>query len=347
MRIWIDIDNPPQVRYLTPFVDSFERRGDEVVVTARDTGMTYELLHQVGTPFAPIGSVFGKGARRKLTGGLSRTAALARHMRRVGDVAILLSSSRPSALAARVLGVPAFVICDYEHVELASYRRLGAALLFPDVIDQRVFANLGFSADRLLPFRGLKEDMTFIGQGLTAELPRELARNDRLVYVLLRPPAEDSHYFKAESASLVDDVLDVLAKAEDVRLVVVPRHATQVDLLDRWRWINRPILLRRAVPTISLLTAVDWVICSGGTMLREAAYLGTPAISIFRGELGAVDAYLASLGAIRILADARELVDLDWNRHDLGQAVPHRPEVVAEIVDELARRTQGRTPDYV
>ena len=44
MLAWIDIDNPPQVQYMVPFVDAFERRGLDVLVTARDYGFTTELL---------------------------------------------------------------------------------------------------------------------------------------------------------------------------------------------------------------------------------------------------------------------------------------------------------------
>ena len=52
----------------------------------------------------------------------------------------------------------------------------------------------------------------------------------------------------------------------------------------------------KAVPFVPLLKAVDLVICSGGTMLREAAYLGVPAYSIFKSRIGGVDRYLASIG---------------------------------------------------
>ncbi len=42
--VWIDIDNPPQVQYLVPFVDAFRRRGASVALTARDYGNALELL---------------------------------------------------------------------------------------------------------------------------------------------------------------------------------------------------------------------------------------------------------------------------------------------------------------
>jgi predicted glycosyltransferase len=346
MRVWIDIDNPPQVQYLTPFVDAFQRRGDEVVVTARDNGITYDLLRQSGAAFTPIGRTFGRSRTRKVVRGVIRATALMRHIHRQGGAALLLASSRPSALAACALGIPAFVICDYEHVELTSYRRSGTSLLFPDVIDGHVFREMGFPSNRLLPFHGLKEDITFARRSLDAPVPTELKERNGLVRVLVRPPAEDSHYFNSRSRSLTDDVLDFLARATSVRVVLSPRHPVQAERLRRHRWVNDPVILSRAVPVVSLLRAVDWVICSGGTMLREAAYLGIPAIGIFGGPTGSVDAYLASLGAIRLVSDASELLDIDWRAERGEQIVPHHTELVEQIVERLVTRVLASGYDH-
>ena len=46
----------------------------------------------------------------------------------------------------------------------------------------------------------------------------------------------------------------------------------------------------------SLIHESDLVVSGGGTMVREAAVLGVPAVSCFEGRLGAVDQYLAQLG---------------------------------------------------
>ena len=51
MRIWIDVENPPQVQYLTPLADAFRQAGADVVLTARDYGSTYALLEGRGVPF--------------------------------------------------------------------------------------------------------------------------------------------------------------------------------------------------------------------------------------------------------------------------------------------------------
>ena len=97
-------------------------------------------------------------------------------------------------------------------------------------------------------------------------------------------------------------------------------------------WRNEPIVLRKAVPFVPLLKGVDLVICSGGTMLREAAYLGVPAYSIFKSRIGGVDRYLEAMGRVRLiqspealpvikLAKAPPLAPLRSNPHLLDQLV--------------------------
>ena len=96
-------------------------------------------------------------------------------------------------------------------------------------------------------------------------------------------------------------MLEGLAARNDVQLVLHPDTTHQIAYLDRFVWLQTPIVLRRATPFVSLLLAVDAVMSSGGTMLREAAYLGIPAFSIFQSAIGAVDRYLETTGRLGIL----------------------------------------------
>ena len=49
------------------------------------------------------------------------------------------------------------------------------------------------------------------------------------------------------------------------------------------------IIPAQAVDGLNLLWHSDLVVSGGGTMNREAAALGVPVYSIFRGKIGAVD----------------------------------------------------------
>ncbi|HEV2902611.1 MAG TPA: DUF354 domain-containing protein [Gaiellaceae bacterium] len=334
MRIWIDIENPPQVQYLLPLRPAFERLGADVVVTARDYGNTFELLEQSGTPYTPVGASYGAGKWQKVTGLAGRVRSLVRHLRRTGRPDASISASRAAVVAGRLLRHPSFAIIDYEHVSLAVFRLAGSSIVHPDVIDASAFRARGIADARLVAVRGLKEDLSFSGIDLEREPAHELPVSKALVRALVRPAAEESHYYREESGQMTFRVLERLAADERALVVFAPRYPRQTEYLAALEWRNEPIVLDRAVPFVSLLKAVDLVISSGGTMLREAAYLGVPAYSTFQGKAGAVDRHLERLGRLHLLAGPADL-----DRIAIEKSGPLRPlESNPGLVDEIAER---------
>jgi predicted glycosyltransferase len=313
VRIWIDIENPPQVQYLLPFKRAFEQAGAEAVVTARDYGIALELLEREGAEFAAIGASYGRGKMRKAAGLLGRARALSAFFRGRPRPDALVHAGRASALVARRMGVPNFSVSDYEFADLTFERLTGSYVVFPDVIDPGAYLSKGIRSERLLPYRGLKEHISFSGVdlGSVAPYPVEGIDDDGLVRVLFRPAAEESHYYREASGELTLELLAHLARQQTAVVVLSPRYPRQADYLERFRWANPPVVLREAVPFVPLLASADLVVSSGGTMVREAAFLGIPAYSIFRGELGGVDRHLQAAGRLRLLSstgfDALEL----------------------------------------
>src|SRR5947209_4781759 len=129
MRFWIDIDNPPQVQYLMPLAERLQNGPDTVLLTARSYGVTTSLLRQRGASAVVLGAEFGAGRVRKARGVLQRAGGLVRAVTRRGGADVLISSSRSSSLGARIMGIPSFIVSDYEYSELGLYRRLGSFLL--------------------------------------------------------------------------------------------------------------------------------------------------------------------------------------------------------------------------
>ena len=206
-------------------------------------------------------------------------------------------------------------------------RIAGSYVLFPDVIDRGRFRSMGFPEERLIPYRGLKEDITFAAldvDAIAAHSFPELQRDD-LVRVLFRPPAEESHYYREESGSLSHELLEFLAGRDDIVLVLSPRYPRQVEYLSRHSWAVPPVVLDRAVSFVSLLKAVDLVVSGGGTMIREAAYLGVPAYSMFRGEQGGVDRHLESVGRLTLIASRADFEQLRLVKAGAAAAASQQP----------------------
>jgi predicted glycosyltransferase len=330
MKIWIDIDNPPQVQYLVPFADAFRAAGADVVLTARDYGETRELLAARSVDAFVVGHRFGASKRQKALGSLSRARALAAHVARGGRPAALLCASRSSALAAAALRVPSFVLADYEHASVGVYRLTRSTFLHPESVDTSSWLKRGLRPSQLVPFCGIKEDISFEGVDVDAVEPLPLPGNGE-VKLLLRPPAEDSHYFNAESRGLSLALLEWLAARDDVRLVFTPRYRRQVADVESLAWKLEPVVLHEPAPFVPLLKAVDVVVCSGGTMLREAAYLGVPAYSILRSAIGGVDRHLEELGRVSTITRDDELDRIEIRRRGALAPLRSNPSLREEL----------------
>jgi predicted glycosyltransferase len=343
--IWIDIDNPPQVQYLVPFANAFSERGAEVVVTARDYGNALELLSERTSSFTPIGREFGGSRAAKVTGALRRARALTSLLAGGRRPHALLCASRSSAIAARRMGIPSFVIGDYEYSNSSIYRLTRSTILYPDVIDPAPLLASGVRKEQLVAFRGLKEDISFAQIEIDDARPYCFpeVQDAELVRVLFRPPAEKSHYYNPDSRRLALRTLEHLADQRHVVVIFSPRHDWQADELLRMAWRNEPIVLRKAVPFVPLLKGVDLVICSGGTMLREAAYLGVPAYSIFKSRIGGVDRYLESMGRIRLIQSPDALPAIQLTKAARLAPLRSNPHLLDDLVElVLATAWRGR-----
>jgi predicted glycosyltransferase len=338
LQVWIDIENPPQVRYLLPCKARFEQAGADVVVTARDDGATYRLLENEHVDFEAVGRQPGRSRRRKVVGLVRRARALAAY---VGDrrADLVVSASRPASLAARYLRLPAFFIGDYEFTNVTVQRATRTYLLFPDVIDHETFLSRGMRPDRLIPFRGIKEDLSFSGIALDEYPPHRFPSvPDDVPRLLFRPPAEESHYNREASTTFAAEVLGYLARQESVQVVYAPRYEFQTLALRRHEWVRPPLVLREPVHFVSLLKGVDLVVSSGGTMLREAAYLGVPAYSIFQSRTGAVDRYLESIGRLQFIASSTDFSSIELRVGRRQAVLNSNPRLADDILAEITSR---------
>ena len=144
----------------------------------------------------------------------------------------LLCASRSGAIAAAALRIPSFVLADYEHASVGVYRLTGTVFLHPESVDNGTWIARGLQPDRLVSFRGIKEDVSFGGVDIDA-VPAHPLGGEGLVRVLLRPPAKDSHYYAPESRTLTLALLERLAAREDVQLVFAPRYPRRSARISR------------------------------------------------------------------------------------------------------------------
>ena len=100
------------------------------------------------------------------------------------------------------------------------------------------------------------------------------------------------------------------------------------------------------VDGMDLIWFSDLVISGGGTMNREAAALGVPVYSIFRGKLGAVDKYLAEAGRLTLLLtpeDVRSRIALVHRHMDVKPKADGRP-ALQSIVENIVGIMESGCP---
>lgn len=336
---WVDIDNPPQAQYLSPIALELRLRGHDVLITARNHGPTLEVLKNRGVEAVPVGGSFGASKASKVTGTLRRSAALTWLVRRrIGKPAAVVSTSRSGVIAARVLGAPSVTILDYEGVELGAFIKTGTTLLHPEVVPASRFSARGFPEGRMHSFPGLKEDIAFSGLDLHEAADDLLPppRDTSLPAVLIRPPSQTSHYRVDESIRVLESLLDSFAIGDRLQVVFSPRERDQLEMIDSRKWRIPPVVLETPLPMVSLLQQVDHVVTGGGTMLREAAWFGVPASTLFQGPMPAVDEWLESEGVINRITAETDLSQIDWSgAKENSNRIEHHPEAILCVTERI------------
>ncbi|MGA2431064.1 MAG: DUF354 domain-containing protein [Candidatus Acidiferrum sp.] len=345
-KVWIDIDNSPHVPFFLPIIKELENRGAEVVLTARDIYQVCELLKFFKLPCKVVGGHYGKNKVFKVLGNCLRSAQLLPTAAWQRPSVALSHGSRAQVLACKVLGIPTIMMHDYEHSTKTGFVEPDWTFM-PNVIPDGLMSK---QSGRTLKYPGLKEDVYVPRFRPDPSVLNVLGISPSSLLVTLRPPATEAHYHNPEAEQLFAETLRLLAEKPNTRAVALPRNGKQgAELRKQWAHLiasGSLIIPETPVDGLNLIWFSDLVVSGGGTMNREAAALGVPVYSVFRGKIGAVDQYLADNGRLTLLEsikDVRTKIKLvRWNR-------PAKPEntnrpALMSIVDNIAAILEGKCP---
>jgi predicted glycosyltransferase len=294
MKIWIDIVNSPHVLFFGPLIQALEGDGHTVCVTARDYAQTVGMLDELKMEYMKIGTHAGARFSKKITDLLYRTAKLLSYARtRKFDIALTFNSAS-LVLAARMLYIRSMVFMDYEYQPLNHFTfRLCDRVITPACFPRSMLKRYG-ALDKTWTFDGLKEQLYLSEKHHIEDMLKKFSIDPRKIVVTVRPPATMAMYHHFENEFFYFVVMHML-KHDNVFVIGLPRDSIQKNLLQSLGAENM-LVLDDAVDGRQLLQYTDIMISAGGTMNREAAILGIPAYSLFRGEAGAVDHYLIKHG---------------------------------------------------
>ena len=327
MRVWIDLTNSPHVLVMRPVIEALRRRGDEVLVTARDFAQTLGLLERFQLDHTAIGHHRGGGRAAKAVGLASRSGALVRWASgRKIDLA-LGHGSNDISVAAKLLRIPSATAFDYEWArqQHSINCRLATRIVVPDVIPFERLKPYGATPEKMRPYEGLKEEYYLADFEPDHAVLDELGLSASRPLAIVRTPPAVSLYHRFEAPVFTQ----VLERLRGEQVVVLPRTLQQREELAREGGFIVP---EKAIDAQSLIAFADLMISAGGTMNREAVALGTPVWTTFEGRLGAVDEHLIADGRMHRLTSADQVV---FERRESGEPTTPRirrdPEVFTDL----------------
>lgn len=297
-KIWVDLDNTPHVPLFRPIIRELECRGYSVLVTARDAFQVVDLAQRMGVSCQVVGRHYGKRKFFKGLGLCVRALQLAPIVLKNKPVLAVSHGSRSQLILATMAGIPRVQIADYEHsgsVPLAH----PDWLIVPECITDR---DIHWPHQQTLRYPGIKEDVYVPDFEPDARIYEELKLSPADILATIRPPATEAHYHNPESEPLFFESLEWICQHPGAKIVLLPRNEKQEQWVRKQasrHFANGRIRVpSHALDGLNLLWHSDLVISGGGTMNREAAALGVPVYSIFRGKMGSVDRHLVNEGRL-------------------------------------------------
>ena len=334
----MDLDNTPHVPFFKPIIRELEKRGYKVVLTARDAFQVCELATRSGLAYTKVGRHYGKNRLLKVFGLIWRSLQLLPFVLRERPIMGLSHGSRSQILLCNLLRIPTVMIMDYEHAQTPLLLRPRWEIV-PDVLfNESLHCK---TRKRIRKYPGIKEDVYAPEFKPDPSLRQQLHLGDNRVIVTVRPPANEAHYHNPESETFFVKFMERVFITPGVKAVLLPRNKNhETDIRTNWpQWVqdSKVIIPKAAVDGLNLLWHSDQVVSGGGTMNREAAALGVPVYSIFRGKSGAVDRHLQSQGKMTLIESIEDMQNkillIPRKKSDLPASGPR--EALREILEQV------------
>lgn len=347
-KIWIDLENTPHIPFFRPIIRELEQRGYSIVLTARDAYQTCEMADKFGLTYARIGKHYGKNFFRKRLGLFARAAQLLPFLRAERPSLALNHGSRTQSLICNAFGIPTVTVMDYEYTAEAFFLRprweiIPKAVNADDMPHQK--------KGGVLQYSGIKEDVYVPDFVPDPGIISVLGLRPEDLVITVRPPASEAHYHNPESDVLFHRSMERFCRTDGARIVLLPRNKRQEAEIrtshPSWFAGGKVIIPQQVVDGLNLLWHSDLVVSGGGTMNREAAALGLPVYSIFRGRIGAVDLQLQKEGRLVLIeseADVEtKIAVVRRSRSSQANLAPRRAlsEIVGHVEAILANHYPG------
>jgi len=303
--IWIDISNTPQVHVIRSLINALS--GHSIYITAFRRGEVAELLKSYGIE----AEVFGQDKEDSLLRSLTfawRSAQLSLYKAPRAKVLLSCENAMP-IIAAKIRNMRVVLILDndlkfqagkliFQKIE-NLIKKMADYVLVPEVAAP-IFEK--FFMKNLYTYPGYKEHIYIADFQPEPSFPSKIPFKE---YVVIRPESLSSLYVQ-HAKSIVPDILRLLEK-RGINVVYLPRNKAERTLAKNFKNVFIP---PNPLNGLDLIYYSKATLTGSGTMAREAALLGVPAISFFPGKtLLAVDKELMKQSRIFHSRDPKEIIE--------------------------------------
>lgn len=299
-KIWIDFTNPPHVNFFNPLINKFFSSGYEIKCTARDFVETVQLLKMNNIDFSLYGKHGGKKKSKKILALLDRYRMLYFN---VNNFDYCFSSNNEAPFISWLNRKPAYVFDDNDISPNWLYSKFAKYVISPKYIDKEAMYSMGISPDKLLTYDGFKENIYIADYKPNPNFLEQLPFDN---FITVRPENVQAAYVPHGVKSIVPELISKLVK-KGFNILYLPRYQSDKSMIDLNDKIYIPEKPLNGLDVSYYSTAI---LTGAGSFSREAAVMGTPAVSFFAGNkfLG-VDKEMFKLGLVYFSRNPEEIVE--------------------------------------
>jgi len=273
LKIWIDITNTPHVHFFAPIIDYLKKK-HKIFVTARDFSETIPLLETYGIDYILIGGHHGKSRIKKILGLFSRIIKMAIKIPEF-DISLGIGGQNTTPISF-LRKKPSIVFSDNDTSYKWHSYKLGSDFVFPTYFDHKsVMLKFGVKPEQVHLYDGFKEDIYMASYKPNPSFLDVLPFKE---FITIRPENLKANYVPKDAVTIVPELFKVF---KNENILFLPRYPEERNYAEGF---NNIFIPDGVLPGKDVCYYTKAMLTGAGTFAREAALLGTPAISFFPGK---------------------------------------------------------------
>jgi len=276
MKFWIDIKNSHEPLFFQSIKNSLP--DFEYYFTCRDFAEITDLLENYKINFKVIGHRPEGSLLNRRLGFLDRTLKL---LINVPNFDISLNHwSIWSIIISWLKSKPSIVFNDNDinPINFSSiFTGMITYLLTPKYISKEYYIKQGLDSSKIFQYDGFKENIYIADYTPDADFKSQIPFDD---YVTIRAENTQALYYGNDKKTIVPDLISQFNK-EGLGVVFLPRYKSDKELVNDQTGVYVP---EKGLNGLDLCYHSRAVLTGAGTFSREAAIIGSCAVSFFGGE---------------------------------------------------------------